>query len=82
MDKLIVAKIINIKKAKDPVLIFYFLKFKVGKRTFEACLGHQLNRDTVIAAVKLAYESQTLTENERNFKASLPGKSVEFLSKV
>ena len=82
MDKLIVGKIISIKKVRDPGIVFYSLKFKVDKRTFEALLGHQLNRTTIIDAMKLAYEQQTISENDRNFKKSLPGRSVEFMSHV
>ena len=82
MDKLIIAKVISIKKVKDPGIVVWSIKFKVDKKTFEAYLGHQLDRDNVIDAMKLAYEQQTLTENEKNFKESLPGRSVEFFSTV
>lgn len=77
-----VAKIISIKRVRDPGIVLYKVIFKVGKRKFKAYLGNNLSEDTIQEAIKRNYEQQTRDLKTREYRDSLPGSKIHFKTEV
>ena len=75
-----IAEIISLKRVSDPGIVMYALKFKVGKQKFTAYLGSNICDEQIRHAIKINYEQQTRDRRETEYKNSLPGSKINFVS--